>query len=413
MIKISEFIALENTEFSRPGWPALTSVLLFLTVLFLFQPVIAIVALTVYCLLLERSSLLLLFVLAAMLSMYLGLLNLVKLPESDMGVYLKWLALAREQGLIEFMAISPKEPGYCLYMYLLANVPWSDDGLFIFVSTILPYGIILTGLVRLGSRLNLPAHAIVGALILIAFFPALFNNSAHLMRQFLAGAFIAWFYVDDTLGSKSRWWILLLAISFHTTALVFLPLAVAGSIRKYSPGILLTIALLVLSSVFILLKFAAPFMTSIPYLGSIFQRAISGVYIDHAPLGMAPLLLLCFVFIFALYKLYIGVRSRELVSKEVAYNLYIATFFLSLFVWWAHFTGETMLATRFLLYVYFLTGPIVLLVFVEAPNKKIFSTIALITIPVYFVYTIVNGVWTYGGDGIWTSFALLIYEIWS
>jgi hypothetical protein len=158
------------------------------------------------------------------------------------------------------------------------------------------------------------------------------------MRQFLAGAFIAWFYIDDTLGSKSRWWILLLAISFHTTALVFLPLAVAGSIRKYSPRILLATTLFFLSSVFMLLKFAAPFMTSIPYLGDIFQRAIYGVYWEHAPLGMAPLLLLSFVFIFSLYKLYIGVRSRETVSKEAAYNLYIATFFLSLFIWWAHFT---------------------------------------------------------------------------
>jgi hypothetical protein len=128
---------------------------------------------------------------------------------------------------------------------------------------------------------------------------------------------------------------------------------------------------------------------------------------------MAPLLLLFFVFIFSLYKLYIGVRSREMVSIVTAYNLYMGTFFLSLFVWWAHFTGETMLATRFLLYVYFLTGPIILLALVEVPNKKVFSTIVLITMPLYFGYTIVNGVWTYAGDGIWTSFALLIYEAWS
>jgi hypothetical protein len=72
-----------------------------------------------------------------------------------------------------------------------------------------------------------------------------------------------------------------------------------------------------------------------------------------------------------------------------------------------------MLATRFLLYVYFLTGPIILLALVEAPKKKVFSTIALVMTPVYFFYTILNGVWTYGGDGIWTSFALLIYEVWS
>ena len=413
MTKISEFIAVENAGFSRPGWPALTSVLLILTALFFFQPVIAIVALIVFYLLLERSSLLLLFVLVAMLSIYLGLLNLVKLPESDMVVYLQWLLLAREQGLIEFMAISPKEPGYCLYMYLLANVPWSGDGLFIFASTILPYAIILTALVRLGCRLNLPPHVIVGALILIAFFPALFNNSAHLMRQFLAGAFIAWFYIEDILGNKSRWWILLLAISFHTTALVFLPLAVAGSIRKYPPGILLSIGLLCLSSIFILLKFAKPFMTSIPYLGDIFQRAISGVYFDHEPLGIAPLLLLFAVFSFSLHKLFVGIRSRQIVVRITAYNLYISTFFLSLFIGWAHFTGETMLATRFLLYICFLMGPILLLALADAPYKKAFTGTVLVTIPIYFSYTVVNGVWTYGNYGIWTSFATLLYEIYN
>ena len=395
------------------GWPALSVVLSLLSGLFFLQPILAIVALTVICLLSERASPLLPFVLVAMLSIYLGLLNLVKLPESDQVVYLQWLGLAREQGLIEFLAISPKEPGYCLYMYLLANVPWSNDGLFIFVSTFLPYGIVLIALARFGSRLNLPTHAIVGVLILIAFFPVLFNNSAHLMRQFLAGAFIAWFYIEDTSGSKSRWWILLLAISFHTTALVFVPLAVAGSIRKCSPGILLTIALFFLSSVFLLLKFAKPFMTSIPYLGDIFQRAISGAYVEHTPLGMAPLLLLFAVFSFSLYKLYIGIRSRQVATRTAGYNLFITTFFLSLFIGWAHITGETMLATRFLLYICFLTGPLLLLALVDAPYKKVFTGAALVTIPIYFAYTVVNGVWTYGNYGIWTSFATLIYEIYS
>ena len=403
----------KQAEGSIVRWPSLPYALIFFSCLFFFQPVIAMVALTVFCLLSERSSLLLPFVLVAMLSIYLGLLNLVKLPESDQVVYLEWLALAREQGFIEFMAISPKEPGFCLYMYLLANVPWSGDGFFIFVSTVLPYGIVLTALARFGGRLNLPTHAIVGALILMAFFPVLFNNSAHLMRQFLAGAFIAWFYVDDTLGSKSRWWILLLAISFHTTAIVFLPLAVAGSIRKCSPGILLTIALFFLSSIFILLKFAKPFMTSIPYLGDIFQRAIYGVYFEHASLGVAPLLLLFAAFSFSLYKLYVAIRSRQIGTRMAAYNLFITTFFLSLFIGWAHITGETMLATRFLLYICFLTGPLLLLALVDAPYKKVFTGAALVTMPIYFVYTVVNGVWAYGNYGIWTSFATLLYDIYS
>jgi hypothetical protein len=395
------------------GWPALSVVLSLLSGLFFLQPILAIVALTVICLLSKRPSLLLPFVLVTMLSIYLGLLNLVKLPESDQVVYLQWLGLAREQGLIEFMAISPKEPGFCLYMYLLANVPWSGDGLFFFLSSVLPYGIVLTALARLGSRLNLPTHAIVGALILIAFFPVLFNNSAHLMRQFLAGAFIAWFYIEDALGSKNRWWILLLAISFHTTALVFVPLAVAGSIRKCTPGILLMIALFFLSSVFLLLKFAKPFMVSIPYLGDIFQRAISGVYVEHAPLGIAPLLLLFAVFAFSVYILYCGIRSRQTGAGITAYNLFITTFFLSLFIGWAHITGETMLATRFILYVCFLTGPLLLLALVDAPRKKVFTGAALVTIPIYFAYTVENGVWTYGNYGIWTSFATLIYESYS
>jgi hypothetical protein len=154
-------------------------------------------------------------------------------------------------------------------------------------------------------------------------------------------------------------------------------------------------------------------MTSIPYLGDIFQRAISGAYVDHVPLGIAPLLLLFAVFSFSLYKLYSGIRARQIVTGAAAYNLYISTFFLSLFIGWAHITGETMLATRFLLYIYFLTGPLLLLALVDAPYKKVFTGAAMVTIPIYFAYTVVNGVWTYGNYGIWTSFATLIYENYS
>ena len=180
--------------------------------------------------------------------------------------------------------------------------------------------------------------------------------------------------------------------------------------RKYPPGILLAIALFFLSSVFLLLKFARPFMTSIPYLGDIFRRAIHGVYVEHAPLGIAPLLLLFAVFAFSVYILYCGIRSHQAGARITAYNLFITTFFLSLFIGWAHITGETMLATRFLLYICFLTGPLLLLALVDAPYKKVFTGAALVTIPVYFAYTVVNGVWTYGNYGIWTSFATLIYE---
>lgn len=413
MIKINEFIGLESIEDLRSERATTSRALLLLAVLFFFQPVIAVLVLTVFCLLLTRSSLLLLCVLVAILSMYLGLLNLMKHPESDMVVYLQWLERARELGFIEFMAISPKEPGFCLYMYLVANVLRSSDGLFIFVSTVLPYAIFLMALARLGNRLNLPAYALVSALIFFAFFPALFNNSAHLMRQFLAGALVAWFYIDYTLGRKNPWWILLLAISVHTTALIFIPLALAGSIRRFSQGKLLTLTLLFLSSILILVKFAGTYLTAIPYLGDIIQRAISGVYIEHAPLGIAPLLLLFFVTAFSTYKLFVGIRYRQKVTSEVAYNLYISSLFLSLFIWWAHITGETMLATRLLLYVYFLSGPILLLALAEAPGKKTFSAIALLAMPVYFIYTVLNGVWTYEGDGIWVSFAGLIYGIYS
>jgi len=413
MIKISEFIAVENAEFSRPGWPALTSVLLFLAVLFFFQPVIAIVVLTVFlCLLSERPSLLLLFVLAVMMAVYLGFINLTRLPESDLVNYLQWMASARGTELSDFMA-TMKEPVYTIYTYSLANIPWSSDSLFIFLSTIIPYGIVLTGIARFGCKLKLPNYAIVAVLVFVAFFPPLLNNSAHLMRQFMAGAFIAWFYIDYTMGRKNRWWLLLLAVLTHTSAVIFLPLALVGSFRKYSVCILLSIMMGFFMFDLLLLKFVSPYMITIPYLGDVINRAMYGVYWDHSPLGMKPLLLLCFVSLFSLYKLVIGIRSGQMITRESGVNLYISSLFVCLFILWAYLADETMLATRFMIYVYFLLAPVLSLAIVDAPNKKWIAGLVIVTMPAYFVYTILNGVWTYGGDGIWTSFALLIYDAWS
>lgn len=409
MQKLSEIVARENLEYRRSGWPPMSNLLLFLCCLFFFQPIIAMLVLVICCLRLHGRSILLLFVLATMISFYLGLLNVTKQPISDLGAYLRWLALARELDLLEFMAINPKEPAYYTYMYLLSHLPGSSDGLFVFVSTAMPYGILLVALARLAYRFGLPNHAIVGALIFFAFFSPLFNNSAHLMRQFLAGALIAWFYIEFILGTRGSWLIMVLAVLTHTTAGIFLPLAIIGSIRRYSLGTLLTIASLALLFILVLLKFAGYYLTSVPYLGDIIQRILAGVYVEHAPLGQAPLLMLCCLSLFSLYQLYTGIRSREKVTRESAHSLYIATLFISLFVGWAHLSGETMLATRFLLYLYFLSGPLLVLALAEMPNKKIFTGVALTVMPIYFIYTVVNGVWTYEADGIWISFARLIY----
>ena len=413
MKEMMGFMAVENAGYLPAGWPALPRVLLLLSILFFFQPILAIVALTIVCLSLEKPSLLLLIVLVSMIACYLGLLNLTRIPESDLDNYLEMLTRARKFGLTEFLVMHQKDPGYFLYIYLLANLPWSNDGIFIFVSTVLPYGIVLAALARFGCKLKLPSHVIVGVLVFFAFFPPLFNNSAHLLRQFLAGALIAWFYIDYTSGGKRPWWILLLAITMHTSALIFLLLALVGSIRKYSPGKLLMIAALVLSLLLLLLllRFVGPYLTSMPYLGDIIQSLQLSRSVEHTTLGIAPLLLLFAVFTFVLYKQCVSLQSQQVVTREMAGNLYISTFFLSLFTGWAHFAGETMLATRFLLYIYFLVGPILLLAIADMPHKKIFTGTILVAIPIYFVYTVVSGVWTYGGYGIWTSVANLIYEI--
>jgi hypothetical protein len=410
MIKISEFIALENAEFSRPGWPDLKIVLLFLVVLFFFQPVIAIVALAVFlCVLLEKPSLLLLIVLSLMVAVYLGLVNLTRLPESDLVNYLGLLTFASKAGFSEVMATMNIEPAYLIYIYSLANIPWSSDNLFIFLSTVIPYAIVLICVIRFGCKLDLPSYAIVAVLVFVAFSPPLFNNSAHLLRQFLVGALITWFYIDYTMGRKNRWWLLLLALLTHTTAIIFLPLALVGSFRRYSVCILLSIMMVLFMFDLLLLKFISPYMTTIPYLGDIINRAMHGVYWDHAPLGLKPLLLLCLVSLFSLYKLVVGFRSGQLVTRESGVNLYISSLILCLFILWAYLADETMLATRFMLYVYFLLAPILSLAIADAPKKKWIAGLVIATMPVYFVYTILYGVWTYERPGLWVSLVSLMH----
>ena len=408
MIRAGDLIPAGAIEYLRDRWHPLPVALLLLACLFLIQPVVAIVVLAIFCLQLEKPSLLLLLVLSVMMAVYLGLVNLTRLPESDLVNYLGWLNRTRNLELSNFLVIE-RDPAYSIYIYSLGNIPWSSDNLFIFLSTVIPYGIVLTGIARFGCKLNLPNFAIVTVLVFIAFFPPLFNNSAHLLRQFMAGAFIAWFYIDYTMGSKNRWWILLLAALTHTSTILLLPLALVGSFRRYSVCILLLTIMLFFMFDLLLLKFFSPYLTTIPYLGEVINRAMHAVYWDHTPLGMKPLLLLCFVSLFSLYKLVIGIRSGEMVTRESGVNLYITSLFLCLFIFWAYLAEETMLAARYMLYVYFLLAPILLLAIADAPYKKWVSGLAISTMPLYFGYTIVNGVWTYEAPGVWISLLRLIY----
>ena len=137
-------------------WPPLPYILIFFSCLFFFLPVAALVATMIYGLLLKKLSMPLLTVLVLMISVYLALVNMTKVPESDLAVYIDWLDLAREQSFGQLEKVISKDPGYRVFLYLLAQSPWSSDAFFVFISTLITYGIFLVALARSGVRPRRP-----------------------------------------------------------------------------------------------------------------------------------------------------------------------------------------------------------------------------------------------------------------
>ena len=149
----------------------------------------------------------------------LSFINTTKFPETDLAVYIEWHEKAVTMNFLNYVISHSKEYIYFIFDFIVSNLTNANEYFYKFFYTILIYFFFLRGTLRFGKYLNLEPAAIYCCLVIIAFFPALFAMSAHLVRQILGVGLAV--YIFSVIIRKNQGLLLLLLIPAFIHSSIF------------------------------------------------------------------------------------------------------------------------------------------------------------------------------------------------
>lgn len=366
---------------------------------FLVQPLLFVLLAAMYGAFVRRPPRSFFALLVALLAVYLGLINSTKVPESDLEVYLDWFRQAQGMSLWALLASVGKEPLYFAFLHTVASLPFSSEAFFVFISTLLGYGVYLGAVARLGLAMRLPPRALTALIVGLAFFAPNFAISAHLMRQFLAGALVVHFFTERALTGRARWWVLGVAALVHSSAALFVPLALVRTLWRLPllPRLILGGGLFYLASE--LLQGDRRFLEDVPFVGYLLVRAFQDQYFALAQLGTLPIVVVLVVTALSLYGVYASrtpPAPREVSMRE----LFVSTILLGATVLVVNGSEATAeLAVRFYFYIYFLAGPVLAATVFLGRLRAVAAAVLLVLAPVHFFWSLSESVWKYAPVG--------------
>ena len=167
----------------------------------------------------ERIFILYLF----LLSLYLGLINATKIPESDLIGYIDIFEDVEYYSFRTYIFLAGKEPVFFLYNYIIYYLIGGNTSSYIIITTVIAYMFFFCAINKF-LRLYSKNSIIIFSIIIAAFFPQLFSLSAHLIRQFLAASILLYAIVLKLFYNKKVWFFLVMAVLIHSTTLLFIPL---------------------------------------------------------------------------------------------------------------------------------------------------------------------------------------------
>lgn len=387
-------------------------IFLFFSMLFVAQPFLTFTLLVIVSLWLGAKSPELIYAIAFFGACYLGLVNATKFPDGDYAKYLEWYASAQDFSLPAFLAIYSREPVYWVYLHTIANLPFTSEQLFVFASTVVSYLIFIIAVVRLSLGLSLNARVITALVVALMFFAPLFSLSAHLMRQFAAASLVILFFSENLLFGRRYWWILIMAILVHYSAIIFLPFAMIKKIGRFSSGINFYLYLSMLPILYVFSKGTASIFADIPVIGFVFNRVASEGVVELEHLSYVAIFFTIATMALSISNLMASRRVGSALASAHGWQINVTVIILGVIVLASNMLdGAAEIATRFFFYLYFFIG-LLLPMFVALHRKQkmlIFPLLALL-VP-YFFYNSQFGAWRYAT--IFELISLPSWELWS
>ena len=328
--------------------------------------------------------------------LFLGIINTLKIPESDLLNYILFFENAGSYNFINYLAIENKEYFYFSLNYLFYYITNGDFNIFLIFITALSYYCLFYSVRMLHKHLNLDQNAYWIALIVMFLFPNLFTMSAHLMRQFLGLSLISVFLVKNIVkGNKASIPFFILAVLSHTSTLVFalafIPLLKKRlSSKKLVQLIVFTILIVLSGEVFM------AYLSNLPVIGFAFERygRRDAANWNTESLGVLSLLIQLVVIMF----LYVGIVKKEQFKKSQINLLFNMVLLLVIFVLINY--NNTEISGRFNFYTYlFLPFSMyffnIIFLIKNTKIKRLINSMVLVLFLFWFVFKLNYGTWQF------------------
>ena len=329
------------------------------------------------------------------LSLLLGVLNSLKVPESDLLNYVTLFELVPDFNFYTYLVISGKEFVFNLLNYPLYYLTAGSFPIYLGIFTSVSYFILFYSILKMHKAVKLSNSAFLMSMGVAFLFPQLFSLSGHLLRQFLAGSLTCLFLVDYFFYNKKGYFIILSAILIHTSSILFI--IVITPFFRFNFFSLKNLKYTFSYGILFLLLFYLTSKFEIPVLSYLIERASTTTKNDQfSSLSLVNFLLLGFnVGVTYLASLKMNMKA----NRSSIHSLFIINLVLLLFVL-INF-NNVEIALRFSFYGHFLfpiTFYYVMNVFFSSRLNEINLILMLFILFLFlffFLFKIFYGYWTY------------------
>lgn len=165
---------------------------------------------------------------------FISLYNSTKIPENDLEWYVDYYLMANQYSFNDYLSQlnGGKEQIYQALVWIIHLLGGNNYHIYSFTISLLSYLFTLKGLFILFKSLNNTFYEKIAVIAILLFFPYLFANSLHIVRQFLATSIIFYVTTVKAAYNKNLWWFALIDIFIHTSVAFFIPFLFVSRFRQ-------------------------------------------------------------------------------------------------------------------------------------------------------------------------------------
>ncbi len=330
-----------------------------------------------------------------------SIINMVKIPENDLVVYLELFKNAKNYSFVQYMFVgsdahmsTSKEPIYAMLVWVLYHVLDGNIYFFKFVFSLINYAILTYSVVLFGKKIKVfPFWMVLTGIYMMTFIPWIFTMSMQLLRQFFAGSILVFLLVRTCFYKKRDYWLIFSMPLIHSTAWFFVPFLLIKAFDKPFRAAKKWYISIFMGIIFIRLISSilsnVSFINNIPVLSYALDRAAKKTTFELESMSFLVICLILFILLYSIYlnrkSIYINVCG----IRRFGFTLMFLSFFILIN------TDQSELSVRFLFYLYPFVPLLLMLLFRELKIAKMIVMAITLFIMIFFSVFLNTGTWSY------------------